>query len=183
MITLAKRPKIIVLFALLWMGLIIAIQAYFIPRFETLTGQTLLDFSEFNSDTINLVVSAYGTEGIKLYGTIQILDFFVPLFLGLVLTILCLRLLFLITNRYYITGYFPLLITFFDFSENVIIFYILHQFPRKINANLCNSLLTISFIKNIIYVMSFISVFGLSLFWLVNKLKKPTANRVDRPAN
>lgn len=145
---------------------------YYIPEFEKITGQQLLDFGGFDKYSINNILSSYGDEGINFYNQIQIVDFFAPKFFGLLLSLICFRLLYLIKGKYYFIGYFPLLLTVFDLVENGIIYSVLKTYPKKINPNIANTLLTISEIKFVFYGLSVLLTICLTIFWIIDKIRK-----------
>lgn len=169
---ISKNTRIIILVGFLWFIFILSIQLYYIPEFEKITGQKLLDFGGFDEYSINNILSSYGDVGINFYNQIQIVDFFAPVLLGLFLSIICLRLLFLLKGKYYFIGYFPLLLTVFDLIENGIIYSILKTYPEKINTNIANTLLTTSEIKNVFYGLSMLFTISLTIFWIIDKIRK-----------
>ncbi|MBL7978470.1 MAG: hypothetical protein JNN12_09020 [Bacteroidetes Order II. Incertae sedis bacterium] len=126
-----KSKKHIIAVALSWISVLILLQSYFIPKFGKLTGQKLLDFSDFNSETINQIVSKFGDAGVNLYFKIQFFDFLSPLLLGFLLVSICLTILIKRGIKFSFIGYFPFLLTLFDFIENGIILNILIKYPEK----------------------------------------------------
>lgn len=169
---ISKSKYLIVLIGLLWFVSILSIQLYYIPEFEKITGQKLLDFGGFDEYSINNILSSYGDEGINFYNQIQIVDFFAPVFFGSLLSLISFRLLYLIKGKYYFIGYSPLLLTVFDLVENGIIYSILKTYPEKINPNIANALLTISEIKFVFYGLSVLLTIGLTIFWIIGKIRK-----------
>lgn len=169
---ISKNTIIIILLGFLWFISILSIQLYNIPEFEKITGQKLLDFGGFDEYSINNILSSYGDEGINFYNQIQIVDFFAPVFFGLLLSLISFRLLYLIKGKYYFIGYFPLLLTVFDLVENGIIYSILKTYPEKINPNIANTLLTISEVKFLFYGLSVLLTIGLTIFWIIGKIRE-----------
>ena len=166
-----KSTKQIIAVALSWISVMILLQAYFIPEFDKLTGQKLLDFSEFKFDTINQIVSNFGDAGVNLYFKIQFFDFLSPLLLGLLLVSICSTILIKRGVKFLFIGYFPYLLTLFDFIENGIILRIFMNYPEQISIKIANTLLFVSSIKTFFYLTSFLLTLGLIIYYFT-KTKK-----------
>lgn len=167
-----RSTKQIIAVALSWISVLILLQAYFIPEFGKLTGQKLLDFSDFNAGTINQIVNAFGDAGVRLYYTIQIFDFLSPFLLGILLVSICSTIIVKKGIRFSFIGYFPYLLTLFDLIENGIILNILIKYPAQISIKMANMLLVTSSIKTFFYATSFLLTLGLIIYYFTKTKKK-----------
>lgn len=169
-------PKNILITLGLWLLALILVQGYMLPYFEKITGILVIDlYSDYDAAEAYKMFKDYGEEGRKFYNYIQVVDMLMPLFTGLFLGLLSTRLLVLANFKYPSVGSLTLLLTFFDYLENLGVFLMLRIFPRPFSDTLVNYLLAMHKVKLFFYAIAFaISLFSF-VFWLFKKLGKKSS--------
>ena len=166
-------PKNILITLGLWLLMLILVQGYMLPHFEKMTGILVIDlYSDYDAAEAYKMFEDYGEEGRNFYNYIQVVDMLMPLFTGLFLGLLSTRLLVLGKFKYPALGSLTLLLTLFDYLENLGVFLMLRIFPRPFSDTLVNYLLTMNQVKLFFYMMAFAITLFSVIFWSFKKLVK-----------
>lgn len=149
-------------------SLMLYVQLGLIPEFKALTGGALLDFGGYDRGSIDERIASFGREGLKLYDWIRVVDFMMPLAIGVFLFGLCARL-----SRGHWTHRFsfaPLSLTALDYAENVLIYAMLKRSSGGgVPGALVDATLAVTKAKEAAYAGAVVWTVASAAWWIVRR--------------
>lgn len=139
------------------------VEFFIMAEFAQITdGLPLIDnYSSYTPLEAYNLITNYGEEGRSFYNFIQLVDTLIPLFSGLFYSMFISKLLSLAfpnNKSRWIIGLYPLLITLFDYAENIGVFFLLRTYITPIPIIAQYTLIMHTF-KMFFYVSTFIVLF------------------------
>jgi len=119
--------------------MMIFVQFYFLPYISgQLNNQPIIDnYDNYTAKEIYQIVVAYGEKGRAAYNLLQIIDIIFPLLSGTFFSMLLskfISILFKTRNKLWYIGFYPFLLTVFDYLENIGVFMLLRTYEHPISA-------------------------------------------------
>ena len=167
------KPYYIIVIFTLWIGTLLFVQLYLLPNFQSITGQEIIEMSGgYTTSEAYQLFEKYGESGRNYYNLIQVVDIFLPLFMGLFLSSFSLKLLNSAKFKYLSVGLIPLLLVVADYLENVGVFTMLQTFPKEFSNSLVFYTGTITSVKLVLYAVGMLTMAMSLIYWIIVKTKQ-----------